>query len=139
MVKNIRVFVLALGICLTSCGQVERSLLDFKKYKYIDIDNISFIEISWDVNDYQPILFSISEKKDVDFIISSYCVSDAFVKSDVAFGSGNHSILKLVDVNSIETLINLTYIEEDGKTFVYKTNDIKEYVYNIGVELGYLK
>lgn len=50
-----------------------------------------------------------------------------------------HSYIKLIDKNGVETNISLHQISYNKRNCVYSNYKIQDYIYNIGVEKGMLE
>ncbi len=141
MAKKFFIFSILTVFCMlfiTSCGKDKsRGLLDFDKYKDVNVNSIEKIKVEWDVNDSSPIEFVISEGEKIDVIIDRLCDNAAFVLKDGKNDSG-HSRITLIDTNNNQTAISLAYITDGDDVYYYSDTSIYDLVYNEGKTQGVL-
>ena len=94
--------------------------------------------MTWDVNESEPVRFSITEAEDIKNIIAMYKEA-TFVKVDT-LNDGNHSSIKLIDGDGNNILIPLSNIKYGNKNQYYKypDNSIYDYIKQVGQNLGAL-
>lgn len=139
MVKNKRLCFTILLFCFSACTPKNKSLLDFEKYKNLDVKNIYQIDVDWDIGDNKPIEFSITDKNEIDTILDLYCKDDAFVYSGKDLDDGEHSSLTLLHKSNGETKVSLHRISEGSNYYIYSDKTIYNTIFDIGVRLGYLQ
>ena len=140
MLKKMKNSLLGLSlILLVGCTPKNKSLLDFEKYKNLDVKNIYQIDVDWDIDDNKPIEFSIIDKNEIDTILDLYCKDDAFVYSGKGLDDGGHSSLTLLHKSNGETKVSLHRISEGSNYYIYSDKTIYNTIHDIGVRLGYLE
>ncbi len=127
---------------LSLCGCIESlpsnvKFLEFPQFEQFN-ESISVIEVTWDVNESEPVRFSITEAEDIKNIIAMYKEA-TFVKVDT-LNDGNHSSIKLIDGDGNNILIPLSNIKYGNKNQYYKypDNSIYDYIKQVGQNLGAL-
>ena len=121
---------------LSLCGCIESlpsnvKFLEFPQFEQFN-ESISVIEVTWDVNESEPVRFSITEAEDIKNIIAMYKEA-TFVKVDT-LNDGNHSSIKLIDGDGNNILIPLSNIKYGNKNQYYKypDNSIYDYIKQVG-------
>ena len=115
----------------------EKGLLDFEKYKNINIESIVEIDVEWDVNKEYPIRFVISDDDVIKNILDELCKKDMFILKEERNDSG-HSGIILVDNDNNKTRISLAYITDGDNIYYYSNNNVYDLVYNEGIKQGVL-
>ena len=115
----------------------EKGLLDFEKYKNINIESIVEIDVEWDVNKEYPIRFVISDDEIINNILDELCKKDMFILKEEKNDSG-HSGIILVDNESNKTRISLAYVTDGDNVYYYSNNNVYDLVYNEGIKQGVL-
>lgn len=125
-------------IFFTSCGKDKsRGLLDFDKYKDVNVESIEKINVEWDVNENSPIEFVITDDKKIDDIVDKLCNNTTFVLKEGRNDSG-HSRITLIDVSNNQTVISLLYIADGDDIYYYSDTTVYDLVFNVGKEQGLL-
>ena len=115
----------------------EKEILDFDKYKNINIESIEEIDVEWDVNKEYPERFVISDDDVIKNILDELCKKDMFILKEERNDSG-HSGIILVDNDNNKTRISLAYITDGDNIYYYSNNNVYDLVYNEGIKQGVL-
>ena len=127
------------SLLLISCSSNKTmSLLDLKEYKSLDMDKIVSVNVEWDINENEPIKYSINNDENVQYIIDELSRKDEF-KSKKEKYDGGHSRIYLVDDSNNKTLVHLSCVYDGDIPYYYTNQDLYNYIYNYGKNLGVLQ
>lgn len=133
--------IMAAGlILLCGCGLFLPNRLkfgDFPQFKKFG-ENISEIRVNWDVNDSQPLVFTITDTGQINELVGLY-KSTVFKKAKGPKSDGNnHSYLTFVGNDGSETDIFLHRIAygNTNQCYSYPDSKIFDYVKQIGIDAG---
>ncbi len=125
-------------ITMSACENKNTiSLNDFPQYKDFNAE-IENILVFWDVNDNEPVNFTIDAINDVKFIMEKLQDKSTFKKTNDIFDAG-HSYILLVGNDESRTEVSLCKINYNKNVYIYSNSTIYDYIYNIGQSKGVLK
>lgn len=115
--------------------QSEISIYEFPQYKNFG-ENISVIEVSWDINESKPVIFNVTDSESIKNILDMY-KNTVFEKAGTEPSDGNHSTLTFIDAENKKTTLSLSQIRYGNKNcyYSYPDSSIKNYIMQLGTEL----
>ncbi len=126
------------SILLFSCSSPKtKSLLDLKDYNNLNMKKIVRVDVEWDVNESEPIEFSINNEIDIKYIVKQLSRKDEFKTDKRNFDSG-HSRLYLIDDSDNKTIVSLICVYDRGVPYYYTNTDLYSFIRNYGIKLGLL-
>lgn len=135
--------IIAAGLlCFAGCADtLPNSLLftEFPQYEEFDED-VSSIEVSWDLGDSTPLTFAIEDTETVGAIVSMLKEIEFQKGGSEMQDGGNHSSLTFVYAEGVKVTVPLSEIEygNDRQYYSYPDSDLYEYIKQIGEALGYI-
>ncbi len=133
--------ILTAGLfCLFGCNLLPHKLSfnEFPQYKNFD-ENISAIEVNWDINESAPLVFMIEDSNQINEIINMYKDTVFIKSSNKKTDGGNHSYLTFIGENSETTIFLSKIIYGDTKQgYCYPDSKIFDLIKQIGIDAGVL-
>lgn len=143
MKKKLLTFIATLVACLFILCGCKKGLpnnikfLEFPQYNEFS-DDVSVIEVYFDINDYEPVRFDITDSNDIEVIIDML-KDTTFTKAESIY-DGNHSNISLIDSLGNTTKISLSQIKYGDlkEYYSYPDSSIYDYIKQVGIKLGKL-
>lgn len=120
------------GALLCGCVRDSMKFTDFKQYKSFD-KNVEYIEVGWDVGEFELVNFTINEQSTVQEIINYYSQAE-FKKKEAVDGS--RSEIRFVYNSGDKLIVGLSQLIENKQYYGYVDNSIYYRIKEIGVKKG---